>query len=941
MKLFYLIFIIFIFKCVNSICPSNFYYNSNDSVCLGRTSGIKTLYFSECLYSGYSVYFIDQTSINEVSSTSSNFWKNPLNVFGVDLNQEHSSSYCPALSKPLNGMRSFADISDIEIVKNKYLVYSQCASATRSKIGIKSTNNPDEKVESACIFASQSTTIEKTPPFSNVIELSKPCLSTYVCGGSSSIYSEFQTLVNSECNDIFFNCSKYNTDKETFTLLYNQTFYIGTPTNFSSTCPDLCLHGKCNSKGQCDCYDLFAGPTCNRCADGYEFKNNQCVDINECSNTTICNSENSVCANTVGSYTCQCKLGYVPKDSFTCIDEDECKTQKPCGNGTCINSYGGYRCDCPDGFKFMNQQCVDIDECTTIPNICPNYYSCVNTIGSFNCFCPPENLKYCQEIGKRSCNNIVLKKANILTCQVNPDFLDSENVIIVINGVKKIVAKFKAPYINSTTRVPTSGGIVSLNVSGIHDFDNTWVLIDSKNCTNLTVINENYLQCLISLGTGSHSISLVSLGQFSTDNQSFYYLPPSINETSTITQSGGLLTIYGDNFGNITSDISIFIGSNSCSNISLITPHKSLSCWVAANNFYKDILYVSVSNQRSDDFILFIDPSYDCDNTTCYNNGFCNSGICFCNENWTGPYCNISSNNIDTNVSLSLSDYSPHTQIITESLSTFNLNIKEIREMSASKSIVQRYDLNKMSWTMVSLSKEQWVYNLTMPNLANLTVDIEFSNETKHFNFGDQQLRKSKGSLKYTISIDHWPFSNRSNHLELILTSDAIQRDINDKCYSSSLLYTKFGFNNKFNPRPTTNVATNDDQRSEVLWFKTYTGWSTLFAKFFNKAILDGKMKSIRFASIKNNDSPSVDIALIIPYFKRTCIVDPDYSVLVNANPPTPKCSNVSDDNVVLAASLAILAVFAVASISSIAFYIIRVRKRSNIPNIDGATKSP
>ncbi|XP_058020174.1 latent-transforming growth factor beta-binding protein 1 isoform X2 [Ahaetulla prasina] len=143
-------------------------------------------------------------------------------------------------------------------------------------------------------------------------------------------------------------------------------------------------------------------------------------DINECQLQGVC--PNGECLNTMGSYRCTCKLGFVPDPTLSrCIlvektspplpvevgpdvstssasqviaptqvtEINECTVNPDiCGQGHCINLPVGYTCLCYDGYRLNDQQtkCSDINECSQTPHLC-SLGRCENTEGSFLCIC--------------------------------------------------------------------------------------------------------------------------------------------------------------------------------------------------------------------------------------------------------------------------------------------------------------------------------------------------------------------------------------------------------------------------------------------------------------------------------------------------------------------------------------------------------------------------
>lgn len=136
----------------------------------------------------------------------------------------------------------------------------------------------------------------------------------------------------------------------------------------ADTCEHLCVMGE-------------AGYFC-KCPHGFKLDANQrtCSDIDECQ-SQVC--EDQLCLNSPGSYSCTCKEGYKMMDG-ECVDIDEC-AQLRCDH-SCSNSAGSFSCHCDQGFTLSQDgySCEDINECDRGP--CQ--HECVNIRGSFLCTCP-------------------------------------------------------------------------------------------------------------------------------------------------------------------------------------------------------------------------------------------------------------------------------------------------------------------------------------------------------------------------------------------------------------------------------------------------------------------------------------------------------------------------------------------------------------------------
>ncbi|PFX32349.1 Mucin-4 [Stylophora pistillata] len=182
------------------------------------------------------------------------------------------------------------------------------------------------------------------------------------------------------------------------------------------------------------CIDLpppanISGYKCGPCPNGFTGDGSKCRDFDECSQGSN-GGCSQVCINTPGSFTCDCRKGYLLNiDQKKCDDVNECIPVSDCMH-KCENTNGGYRCSCDNFFKVdpsnpknclpdspcqkgkhscqhicyygsnKIQQCAcrrgyllggdgnackDIDECATNEDRCS--HDCSNTEGSYTCSC--------------------------------------------------------------------------------------------------------------------------------------------------------------------------------------------------------------------------------------------------------------------------------------------------------------------------------------------------------------------------------------------------------------------------------------------------------------------------------------------------------------------------------------------------------------------------
>lgn len=170
--------------------------------------------------------------------------------------------------------------------------------------------------------------------------------------------------------------------------------FVGSPPRVACRAP--CEDVKCSEHAYCkpDGAEAYCV-----CEEGWTFDPTDiaagCIDVNEC-DTSLgpvgrCGIQ-ARCANTLGSFACQCPEGYTGDAYKQCLDIDECQVEGSCGVGAeCINKDGSFSCECPDSTipdPDARVKCTEVLTCKT-DNDCPGNALCDSTS---RCLCPDPNV---------------------------------------------------------------------------------------------------------------------------------------------------------------------------------------------------------------------------------------------------------------------------------------------------------------------------------------------------------------------------------------------------------------------------------------------------------------------------------------------------------------------------------------------------------------------
>ncbi|XP_065055560.1 fibrillin-2-like isoform X2 [Rhopilema esculentum] len=272
------------------------------------------------------------------------------------------------------------------------------------------------------------------------------CGITNTCAGTN-------TLCNCDANDYTYRSdSGYITRKSDLPLTSVSTgdtggsheykrLLIGSVECFLDV--DECSNGLHQCSLNATCTNSIGSYNC-QCKLGFSGNGLHCIDVDEClENSHNCDS-NAECFNTAGSFSCACKEGFSGNGSL-CQDVDECFSGlHNCSlNATCTNSIGSYNCQCKLGFSGNDSHCIDVNECLENRHNCDSNAECFNTAGSFSCACKEGfsgNGSLCQDVdecssGLHQCslNTICTNSIGSYNCRCKLGFSSNASKCIDIN----------------------------------------------------------------------------------------------------------------------------------------------------------------------------------------------------------------------------------------------------------------------------------------------------------------------------------------------------------------------------------------------------------------------------------------------------------------------------------------------------------------------------
>ncbi|EAL68981.1 hypothetical protein DDB_G0276959 [Dictyostelium discoideum AX4] len=409
--------------------------------------------------------------------------------------------------------------------------------------------------------------------------------------------------------------------------------------------------------------------------------------------------------------------------------------------------------------------------------------------------------------------------------------------------------------------------------------------------------------------------------------------------TSTIpsTTNGGVASFIGF-FGDTHNNLSITIGNLPCP--LLYNSTTVLNC-TAPPGFGVKLVVVTQNNiTYSYDKYQYLNINNQTCPNKCSNQGTCNTlnGQCKCNNGFNGADCsgiinpgggNNGGSNSDSDggnngnppTDTGVDPGTGNTTISNQEVQ-FQIFFKSLYEIDFNGNIVATYSLRN-NWTTNSTnSKNEIIYTLSQTIQSNCSIISKIEEITnrngKEYTFADETFNLQYGSIKFSIGIYNYSYKNNLNTLKLELVSSVDQINSDD---------------NECNEMDTSiNTINNKDGESTFNYIKISKNNKILEGRFINKLVSDGRPTYL-LTSMKNESKDSISISLDLPHCIESCIIDPDFSVLISPEFKN-ECGNSKDGRKSYVIPVAVVAsVVGVSAIGAIGFLIYRKKGESVLLN--------
>ncbi|KYQ92705.1 EGF-like domain-containing protein [Tieghemostelium lacteum] len=355
------------------------------------------------------------------------------------------------------------------------------------------------------------------------------------------------------------------------------------------------------------------------------------------------------------------------------------------------------------------------------------------------------------------------------------------------------------------------------------------------------------------------------------------------------TQHGGIVEFYGKHLTFDYSIVEFQVGSKLCNLLNINSTF--IQCELPED---LEIGYIemklTIANYTFIDYITVFNNTVDGDSSSSSSiepcvpvpNGYCDGGILKCNPPWQGKNCSSTTVVIppDGNNPGSPNQGGNHTTELpngeevefSKLISIVNLN-----ELNLSGEIIRQYNFSQWNLTVISTNPFQYQYSTDIQSSnitkTTITVTIEYFETSKSIEFVyNKFIEFPANSLKYSIEMSEYKFLQKTNTLQLIMSASITQSNSDGQSCSAK----EFG----------------EISGTEFQYIKLQVNNLSLQGRFITYALIDKQLRTVSNVLLDENQNQTLSvqsqayIGINIPFYYKYCLLDPDFSVLLDLDSP-------------------------------------------------------
>ncbi|KYQ93616.1 cell surface glycoprotein [Tieghemostelium lacteum] len=289
--------------------------------------------------------------------------------------------------------------------------------------------------------------------------------------------------------------------------------------------------------------------------------------------------------------------------------------------------------------------------------------------------------------------------------------------------------------------------------------------------------------------------------------------------------------------------------------------------------------------------------------------GQCINSHCECLNGWLGEQCDSKPIAIPPPLE---PDTTQPSFIASKDDIALHVSIQSIRELSFDGTQLREQPIEQWTFSQNTTDeKKRYIYDSKLFIDCTIQVTVDYFLKDSIVSFAGQNSTKLAGSIKYSANITNWPFTQKTNQLQLIFSSI-----IQDQSSSSSSCSYKA-------------IEYEDNQtKDSIKKVNIQVNGNTFSTEFSGLAVIDGINRKIKNSLVPtseedtNTQSTSL-VGITTPYHNEYIIIDPDFSLLVSYVPPEDKegsvCSTPSKSKLTTAQLAGIIVASAVVGLVIIA----------------------